>query len=129
MISYNIIFVFIYLLISRDKLKGVKDPLHGRPTNKQAYVSSAVVWVAVITVATSFVIWGGNNVHNTSNDSNSARAEYGDFICFGLTHRRANMSTRFITILVLLISVWTVLFIITSATFANFVRILLELRN
>ena len=54
MIIYNAIFVFIYLLISRDKLKGVKDPLYGRPTKKQAYVSSAVVWVAVSEGPTSW---------------------------------------------------------------------------
>ena len=56
MIIYNAIFVFIYLLISRDKLKGVKDPLYGRPTKKQAYISSAVVlvWVAVSEGPTSW---------------------------------------------------------------------------
>jgi hypothetical protein len=37
MVSYNAIFIFIDL-ISLDKLKGVKDPLHGRPIIKQAGV-------------------------------------------------------------------------------------------
>ena len=58
MIAYNAIFVLIYLLISLDKLKGVKDPLRGRPTNKKASVALAVVWAVAIMVA----IWGRNNV-------------------------------------------------------------------
>ena len=62
MIAYNAIFVLIYLLISLDKLKGVKDPLRGRPTNKKASVALAVVWAVAIMVAISFLIWGRNNV-------------------------------------------------------------------
>jgi hypothetical protein len=130
MVSYNSIFIIIYLLISRDKLKGVKDPLRGRPTNKKAYVNSAIVWTVVITIATSFVIWGRNNaLPGTTNGSKTPRDEYGDFICYGLTNRRVNMSKRFIMISALLISVWTVLFILATAVFSNFVCILLELQK
>ena len=39
----------------------MKDPLRVRPTNKKAYVASAVVWAVAITVAISFLIWGRNN--------------------------------------------------------------------
>ena len=126
--TYNSIFVLIYLPISLDKLKGVKDPLHGRPTTKWAYVKSAVVWAVALTVATSFRIWNRNNVV-TNTGSKTVRDEYGQFACYGLTNRRNNTSIRFITISILLFTVWTVQFIVTTAVFTNFVRIMLELRK
>ena len=43
---YAFLFIFLYLVISQDKLKAVKDPLHGRPTNKRAYINSVFIWTA-----------------------------------------------------------------------------------
>ena len=129
LVSYNFIFVFIYLLLSRDKLKGVRDPLHGRPSNKKAYVNSAIVWIAVVIITIGFII-SVRNIAHTNDEPNTVmlRTSHGDFICYGLTSRRANMGTRFIVLSMILITCWTVFLILTSATFTNFVRILVELR-
>ena len=124
-IVYNILFIFIYLVISRDKLKGVKDPLHGRPTNKRAYVNSALIWVASFGIGITFSIsWVWTNLNNEN-----LLFVHGNFICFGLTSLRVNDRTRFI-----LSSMFVIIFLIVSSTMivitlSNFVRILLELRQ
>ena len=122
---YNVLFIFIYLLISRDKLKGVKDPLHGRPTNKRAYVNSALIWVACIGAGIIFSIswiW-------TSLNSQDLLLVHGNFICFGLTSLRVNERTRFILLSIFLISFLIVSSILIAITLSNFVRIILELQR
>ena len=52
MSTYNIVFLTIYLFISRDKLKAVKDPSQGRTSNKRAYIYSTVIWAVSIGTAT-----------------------------------------------------------------------------
>ena len=120
---YNIFFILIYLIISRDKLKGVKDPLYGRPTNKRAYITSALTWVAANGAsAIIYLAWILAVVQ-------SPLVEFGNFVCFGLTSVRINDRGRFIRVTVYVISFWVVSSIIIVITFSNFVRILLELRD
>ena len=80
MIIYHSTFISIYIIISRDKLKGVKDPLYGRPTNKRAYLNSIVVWVIDVVILTGFFVWNWEFITNEG-----AIDEYGSFICFGFT--------------------------------------------
>ena len=47
-VTYSVLFHLVYLVISFDKLKIVKDPLHGYQTNKRGYVISAIIWMASI---------------------------------------------------------------------------------
>ena len=120
---YNIFFIFLYLVISRDKLKGVKDPLHGRPTNKRAYVTSAFVWVATfISGALFYIAWIWSIMRDRSID-------YGNFVCFSLHSARINERGRFILVSSIVISYWIVSSIFIVSTSSNFVRILLELRE
>ena len=120
---YYFFFTFLYLVISRDKLKGVKDPLHGPPTNKRACVNSALVWVASFTTGIIFYLaWIWSIIRNISID-------YGNFICFGLHSARINERGRFILVSFFVISFWIASSIIIVSTFSNFVRILLELRE
>ena len=120
---YNIFFIFIYLLISRDKLKGVKDPLHGRPTNKRAYINSVLVWVASSCAgAIIYLAWIWSITQDRSVD-------FGNFFCFGITSVRINDRDRFIRGSFYVISFWIVSSIIIVITITNFVRILLELHE
>ena len=121
----NSFFLFIYLVISRGKLKGVKDPFHGRPIKKRALVNCVLIWIASIGIGIIFLIWARSDLIQTQN----VFVEYGNFICFGLSSRRVNERMRFILISLFLISFWIVSSIIIILTFSNFVRILLELRE
>ena len=121
--TYNVFFILIYLLISRDKLKGVKDPLYGRPTNKRAYITSALIWVAANGAsAIIYLAWIWTIVQ-------SPLVKFGNFVCFGLTSVRINDRDRIIRVTVYVISFWVISSIIIVITFSNFVRILLELRE
>ena len=120
---YNIFFILIYLLISRDKLKGVKDPLRGRPTNKRAYITSALIWVAANGAGTIiYLAWIWTIVQ-------TSLVEFGNFLCFGLTSERINDKGRLIRVSVYTTSFWIISSIIIVITFSNFVHILLELRE
>ena len=120
---YVFFFSYIYLFISGDKLKGVKDPLHGRPTNKRAYVNSASVWVASSGAALiSYIGWLWSVTRNSSVD-------YGNFICFAQHSVRINNRFRFTLVSFFVISFLIVTTLIILITVANFARILLELRE
>ena len=121
---YNTFFLGIYLVISRDKLKGVKDPFHGRPTNKRAYVTSVLIWIASLSIALASLIWAISDWIQTQN----VFVERGNFICFGLSSQRVNERIRFILLSLYVIGFWIISSMIITFTFSNFVRILLELR-
>ena len=87
---YLVIFTLIFLFISRDKLKGVKDPLRGHPTKKIAYIQSVVFWIAslaagIIPLASSWIY------------INRRIELFGDFACFGLTSRLADQESQFLS--------------------------------
>ena len=122
---YNIFFIFLYLIISRDKLKGVKDPLHGRPTNKRAYINSGLIWVASFGTGIIFsVSWVWSSLNNQN-----LLAIHGNFICFGLSSQRVNERTRFVLLSIFLINFLIASTTIILVTLSNFVRILLELQQ
>jgi hypothetical protein len=120
---YAFISIFLYLVISRDKLKGVKDPLHGRPTIKKAYINSVIIWTATSCAGIAgYSAWVWSIIRNSS-------INYGNFFCFALHSVRINDRSRFIigsfSVISFLILSTTVIMI----TVTNFVRILLELRE
>ena len=120
-----IFFTVIYLVISRDKLKGVKDPFHGRPTNKRAYINSIIFWIVSVG-AGIFLLSVALNILNGIPNLFTNR---GNFICFGLTSRRVNRTRFFVYLSAFIIGYWIVFSIIILVTFSNFVRILIELRK
>ena len=120
---YNIFFLLIYLVISRDKLKGVKDPLYGRPTNKKAYLNSVLVWVTSSGVGiTLYLTWTFRNVGNLF-------IEHGNFICFSLSNQHVNERIRFILLSIFAVCFWIASTIIVAITFSNFMYILAELQK
>ena len=124
MSTYNIVFLTIYLFISRDKLKAVKDPSQGRTSNKRAYIYSTVIWAVSIGTATLIAGWPGN-----FDGIPRPGVEDGNFICFGLSSERVRNRASFILTSFFVISFWVVSTIIIVTTFSNFVRILSELRE
>ena len=119
---YYMLLIIIYLIISRDKLKGVKDPLYGRPTNKRAYVNTIVLWIVSIVFGLLFLSFSWNFF--------TTRIEvFGDFACFGLTSRLADEENRFIFSSLSISIYWLISSVIILVTFSNFVRILWELRK
>ena len=119
---YVIIFTLIFLFISRDKLKGVKDPLRGRPSKKIAYIQSVVFWIGSIAAGIIPLV--------SSQALINRRIEiFGDFACFGLTSRLAGQENRFISSSITAAIYFVISFIIILITLSNFVRILLELRK
>lgn len=117
---YNIVFLAVYLVISWEKLSGVKDPFKRQPSNKLAYIYSIVVWVASILFAALLGGWIFRNTPILSAEN---------FICFGLTSDRAQSRSNFPLISFFVISFWIVSTIIIIITISNFVRILSELRQ
>jgi hypothetical protein len=120
-----VFFTAIYVVISRDKLKAVKDPLHGRPTNKRAYINSIILWVISLGAAVLFLALGVRVINGIPDLFHNR----GNFICFGLTSRRTNRTRSFVYVSVFIIGYWIVSSIVILATFSNFVRILIELRT
>ena len=120
---YNVFFVFLYLVISRDKLKVVKNPLHARPTKRRASIASVLIWIAANgggTIIYLTLIW-----HMARNSS----VDYGNFVCLGFTNERIEDSGRFIRISSFVIIFWIINSIIIVTTLSNFMRILLEMRR
>ena len=101
----------------------MKDPLHGQPAKKRAYVVSALIWVA--SNCARVIIYSSWIWTITQNRS----VDYGIFVCFGLTSVRINDRGRFICVSFYVITFWIISSIITVITLSNFVRILLELRE
>ena len=119
-----VFFTVLYIIISRDKLKAVKDPLHGRPSNKRAYINSIILWVVSLGAGVFFLTLGVRVINGIPDLFHNR----GNFICFGLTNRRVNRTRYFVYLTVFIVSYWIISSIVTSATFYNFVRILFELR-
>ena len=119
---YNIIFLAVYLVISWEKLRGVKDPFKRQSSNKLAYIYSSVMWVASIFFA---ALLGGWMFRYTPILS----AENGNFICFSLSNDRARSRSNFALISSIVISFWIASTVVIVITISNFVRILLELRE
>ena len=120
-----VFFTVIYVVISRDKLQTVKDPFHGRPSNKRAYINSIIVWVISLGAAV-FIHIIALGVLNRIPDLFANR---GNFICYGLTSRRVNRTRSFVYVSVFIVGYWIVSSIVILATFSNFVRILIELQT
>jgi hypothetical protein len=122
-----VFFTAIYVVISRDKLKAVKDPLHGRPTNKRAYINSIILWVISLGAAVLFLALGVRVINGIPDLFHNR----GNFICFGFTSRRINQTrmSSFVILFAIIVLYWIISFIVILATFANFVRILIELRT
>ena len=128
-IFYNFFFLLIYLVISRDKLKEVKDPIKGRSTNKRAYLNSAfIVWFSSSSVAIALCIaWIFRNLNQL--DSLSLIIEHGHFVCFGLSNQGVSEMLRFILLSLSLFCLWVTFTVIVAVTFSNFMYILVELRK
>ena len=125
---YNIFFLLIYLVISRDKLKGVKDPIYGRPTNKRAYVNSALVWAISSDVGIAlYVPWIVRNLNQL--EMESLFVEHGNFICFSLSNEGVGERLRFILLSISTTGSGVVSIIIAAVTFSNFIYILVELQK
>ena len=125
-IFYNFFFLLMYLVISRDKLKEVKDPIKGRSTNKRAYLSSALVWFSSSSVAIAlYIAWIFRNLNQL--DSLSLIIEHGHFICFGLSNQGVDEMLRFILLSLSLFCLWVMFTVIVAVTFSNFMYILVEL--
>jgi hypothetical protein len=127
-IFYNFFFLLIYLAISRDKLKEVKDPIYGRPTNKRAYLNSALLWISTSGVAIGlYLAW----VFRNTNQLGSLKLfiEHGNFICFGLSNQGVDEMIRFMLLSLSVFCIWVASTIIIAVTFLNFMYILVELRK
>ena len=120
-----IFFTVLYTIISRDKLKTVKDPFHGRPTNKRAYMNSIILWVVSLGAGIFFLTLA-LRVINGIPDLFSNR---GSFICFGLSSRRVNRTRFFVYLSAFIIGYWILSSVVILFTFSNFVHILIELRT
>ena len=121
-ILYNILFFTFYLVVSRDKLKVVKDPLRGHTTKKRAYIYSMLMWAFSLTFATFIAGSGIRNisVHGVTNEN---------FWCFGRSSIRINNRFQFILSSFLLAIFWFITTIFICITLYNFIRILIELRK
>lgn len=127
-IFYNFFFLLIYLVISRDKLKEVKDPIKGRSTNKRAYLNSALVWFSSSSVAIGlYITWIFRNLNQL--DSLSLIIEHGHFICFGLSNQGVDEMLRLILLSLSLFCLWVTFTVIVAVTFSNFMYILVELQK
>ena len=117
---YNVFFIFLYLVISRDKLKVVKNPLHPRPTKRRASIASVLIWIAAN--------GGGAIIHLTLiwHMAQNSSVDYGNFVCLGFTSERIEDSGRFIRIVIVF---WIINSIVIVTTLSNFMRILLEMRR
>ena len=121
---YLVIFTLIFLFISRDKLKGVKDPLRRRPTKKIAYIHSVMFWIA--SVAAGIIPLASSWPYNIIN----RRIElFGDFACFGLTSRLAGQESRFLSSSLSAGVFYVASFVMILVTLSNFMQIILELRK
>lgn len=106
----------------------MKDPVHGHPTNKQAYKNSAIIWVTSIFIGLIFFapwVWTWRDLTQIPN----LFVEHGNFICFGLTSRRADDRIRLVLTSLFAFTFWVISSIIIISTFSNFVRILIELQE
>ena len=123
-----VFFNIIYIFISQDKLKAVKDPFYGRPTNKRAYTKSAIIWIAS---AGSGLLIGLSpiGIASSESDLHELFIEQGYFICFALPNTQIMSNIRFILPTTYALSFFTVTTIAIAITLSNFTRILLELQK
>ena len=125
---YNIFFLLMYLVISRDKLKGVKDPIYGRPTNKKAYLNSALIWAVSSCIGLGlYLTWTFRNL--SLHETGDLYIEYGEFICFNISNQHVNEMVRLIILSISAICFWLASTVIVAVTFSNFMYILAELRK
>ena len=121
---YHTNLLAIYLVISREKLSGVKDPFKRQNTNRRAYVDTVVIWVLSIFFA---VLLGGWLFEKTPNPDVENE---NFFVCFGLSGDQGRTrNSYFIINSISVIIYWIVSIIIIIITLSNFVRIMLELRQ
>ena len=124
LVAYSLFFLLIYLVISCDKLKGVKNPLHGRPTNKRAYINTILIWGASATLGIIAIVWGLSDISGVSSHD-----QRGNLICFGISTRPEDRRNRFIYLSVAVIILWVFSSIVVIVAFSNFAHILLELQK
>ena len=127
-ISYSIFFNTLYLIMSQDKLKTIKDPFHGRPTNKRAYIRSAVIWIAS---TSSGLLIGLTTLRDVSseNDLQGFFMKQGYFVCFGLPNTRIISNFALIVTSAYVFGFFMTTTIAIAITLRNFARILQELRK
>ena len=115
----NLLYLLLYLIISRDKYKVVRGSFLSRPSKKRAYFLSIVAWV-VSAVSVLSSLWQVVNelINPLDNDH---------FVCYQLAQEIPK--SRFVTQTVSLIGFWLITTIIIAVSFFTFLRILLELRN
>ena len=120
----NLLYLILYLIISGDKYKMVRDSFLSRPTKKRSYFISVAVWL----VAAGFgaLTFGGSFIDLPNSDS---EAEKENFICFGLSTERVSDTDSFIVASILIAGFWFFSAIISGVSFSNFVRVLVKLRN
>ena len=124
----SIFFIIIYVVISQEKLKTVKDPLHGRPTNKRAYIKSAIIWIASATFG-SVVCLTWIRAVSSENDLQELMIEQGYFVCFGFPNMQLVNRYGFILASVYALGFFMITSIAIAITLKNFVQILLELHK
>ena len=113
----NLLYLVLYLIISRDKYKVVRG--NSRPSKKRAYILSAIVW-AVLVVSILSGLWQvADDLLNPPDNEH--------FVCYQLTQDFSRNTFVFRTIS--LIGFWLLSTVIIGVSFFKFLRILLELRN
>ena len=115
----NLVYLVLYLIISRDKYKVVKG--NSRPDKKRAYVRSAIVWT-VLVVSTLSGLW-----HVADELFNPLDNEH--FVCYQLKQDSSRNNIKFIFRTISLIGFWLLSTIIILISFFTFLLILLKLRN
>ena len=115
----NLLYLLLYLIVSRDKYKVVRGSFLSRPSKKRAYILSAVVWiVSVVSVLSGLWQVESELVNPLDNEH---------FVCYQLTQEIPKNSFVFRTIS--LGGFWLISTIIIGVSFFTFVRILLQLRS
>ena len=115
----NLVYLLLYLVISRDKYKVVQGSFLSRPSKKRAYFLSVVVWI-VSGVSVLSGLWQVVNelINPLDNDH---------FVCYQLSQEIPQ--SRFVIQTVSVIGFWLISTIIIAVSFFTFLQIMFELRN
>ena len=120
-LTANSLYLGFYLFISRDKYRMVKNSFLSRPSKKRAYLLSAVIWIASLTI----VVLGSWQI--TQRRLNPVGKD--NFLCFGVSMQCSASYTGFISSTIFVVGFWIISIIVIIVSVYNFVRILLELRK
>ena len=117
----NVLYLLLYLIISRDKYIVARGSFLSRPSTKRAYRISVAAWIVTIV----FVALSSWNIMN--NILNSVDNEH--FRCFGFSSQRSRSMTQFVLAVTLVGVFWLLSTIVIGISLFNFARILLELHK